>query len=97
MDQRTVSWGGILQNKTADHVTTWIRISVSIYDADGTEQEFDAETPIWIDPLDEAEFRVELPDLKPEQLDNIEFCDHDDLAPTACITWGITDVMGLAI
>ena len=68
IDQGTVRWGGILANKTPDHVTTWVRISVIIFDADGTKQEVFAETPIWIDPMGEAEFRVELPDLEREQL-----------------------------
>ncbi|MGO4917526.1 hypothetical protein [Pseudogemmobacter sp. W21_MBD1_M6] len=97
MDQRTVGWGGILENKTPDHVTTWIRISVSIFDVGGTEREFFAETPIWIDPLSEAEFQVQLPELEREQLDDIEFCDHEDEARTACMTWGVTEVMGLTI
>ncbi|MFX0544770.1 hypothetical protein ACEWPL_004415 [Roseovarius sp. S1116L3] len=96
-DERTVSWAGDLENKTSHHVTTWIRVSVGLYDADGNKNEFLADTPIWIDPLDEAEFRVELGELKPEQIENIEFCELDDLAPTACMTWGVTDVMGLSI
>lgn len=95
--QQTVSWSGVLENKTPDHVTTWIEVSVSIYDAEGSEQEYSSETRIWIDPLDEAEFRVELPDLEPKKLDEIEFCDYEDVAPTACVTWGVTDVMGLSI
>ncbi len=81
-----MSWGGTLQNKTPDHVTAWMRLAVSICDADGTEKEFSADTPIWIAPLDEAEFSLELPDLDREQLDNIKFCDHDNLAPTSCMT-----------
>jgi len=97
IDQGKVSWGGTLENKTHDHVTTWIRVAVTIFDADGTKQEVLAETPIWIDPLGETEFRVELPDLEREQLDGITFCDNDDKAPKACMGWGITDVMGLAI
>ena len=97
IDQRTVSWDGILENKTSHHVTTWIRISVIIFDPDGVKQERFAETSIWIDPLGEAEFRVELPDLEREQLDDVDFCDHDDEYPKACVTWGLTDVMGLAI
>jgi hypothetical protein len=96
-DQKTVSWGGTLQNKTSDHVTTWIQVSVSIFDADGAEQEFQAETSIWIDPLNEADFRVELPELEREQLESIEFCDHEDTEPKACMTWGITEIMGLTI
>jgi hypothetical protein len=97
MDQRTVGWTGTLQNNTPDHVTTWIKILVSIYDAEGIEQEFSAETPIWIDPLDEAEFRVELPGVEREQLEDIEFCDQDAVSPTACMKWGVTDMMGLAL
>ena len=97
VNQQTVGWGGVLENKTSDHVTTWVRISVIFFDKDGAEQEIFAETPIWIDPLGEAEFKVELPELKPEKLNNIEFCDHDDEAPKACMTWGIVEVMGLAV
>ena len=92
-----VGWEGILENRTADHVTTWIQIGVSIYDKDGKEQEVFAETPIWIDPMGEAKFQVELPDLKSEQVNSIEFCDRDDKATKACIEWGVSGVMGLAI
>lgn len=97
MDQQTVSWGGILENKTPDHVTTWIQITVSIYDAEGNEQEFSAETPIWIDPLDQAEFKVELPEVTGEQFDNLESCDLEDTAPKDCMSWGITEMKGLKI
>lgn len=97
IDQGEVGWGGTLENKTPDHVTTWIRIAVTIFDAEGTKQEVFAETPIWIDPLGEAEFRVELPDLEREQFDHIAFCDEDDEAPKACMQWGVPGVMGLAI
>lgn len=97
VDQGIVSWEGILENKTADHVTTWIQIGVSIYDKDGKEQEVFAETPIWIDPMGEAKFQVEFPDLKPEQLEAIEFCDLDDQSPKACMAWGVSDLMGLTI
>ncbi|MGC9417822.1 MAG: hypothetical protein ACP5EN_02510 [Rhodovulum sp.] len=96
-DRRTVVWQGILENKTPDHVTTWVQISVSIFDADGTEQELVAETSIWIDPLSEEEFEVELPELKHEQLEKIEFCERDDPAPKACMTWGVVDIMGVKI
>lgn len=96
-DQGLAGWEGVLENKTADAVTTWIQIGVSIYDKDGKEQEVFAETPIWIDPMGEAKFQVELPDLKPEQFDAIEFCDLDDEAPKACMAWGVADVMGLSI
>ena len=97
MDQRTVRWGGILENKTPDHVTTWIQVSVGIFDANGNEQEFYSETPIWIDPLDEAEFMVPLPDAEAEQFDKLEFCDLEDDAPKDCMSWGVTGIMGLAI
>lgn len=97
LDLGTVSWGGRLENKTPDHVTTWVRLSVSIFDEDGSEQEFTAETSIWIDPLGEAEFKVEIPELQSEQLEDKDFCDHDDPEPTGCMAWGVTDVMGLSI
>ncbi|PZX42071.1 hypothetical protein LY56_02364 [Roseinatronobacter thiooxidans] len=94
---RTVSWSGTLQNKISDHVTTWIRISVTLYDADGVRQEYSAETPIWIEPLSEAEFKVEVPNLEPEQIRNIKFCYLDDLAPTTCMAWDVIDIMGLSL
>jgi len=97
VDKEIVAWEGALENKTADQVTTWIQIGVSIYDKDGKEQEVFAETPIWIDPMGDANFQVELPDLKAEQLDAIDWCGLDDKAPKACFWWGITDVMGLSI
>jgi hypothetical protein len=97
LNDRTVDWYGILENKTPDHVTTRVRVTVSIYDTDGTEEEFFAETSIWIDPLNKADFTAELLEVEPEQLVDIEFCDHENLEPTACMTWGITDIMGLSI
>ncbi len=97
LTQRSVGWAGVLENKTPDHVTTWIRISVSIFDKEGTEKAVFAETPIWTAPLGEAEFKVELPDLEIEQMENIEFCEHDDTTPKACMTWGVAGMKGLAI
>ncbi|MCE8417413.1 hypothetical protein LZ190_01590 [Rhodovulum sulfidophilum] len=97
INQQTVGWGGTLENKTADHVTTWVKISVGIFDVEGNEQEHFAETPIWIDPLDEAEFRVDLPDVKHEQFESFEFCDYNDPAPKACVTWGVIEIMGVTI
>ncbi|MEP4198520.1 MAG: hypothetical protein ABJL99_23105 [Aliishimia sp.] len=97
IDRRRVSWEGTLQNKTSDHVTTWVKISVSLYNAEGDEQEVFAETPIWIDPLGEADFSVELSDIEREQFDDVEFCDYDDTEPKGCVTWGVTAVMGLSI
>ncbi|WP_247742470.1 MULTISPECIES: hypothetical protein [unclassified Ruegeria] len=93
----TVAWGGVLENKTPDHVTTWVQISVSIFDGEGVEKEHSAETSIWIDPLGEAEFEVELPDLEPAQFESIEFCERDNSEPSECMAWGVIDVMGLSI
>ncbi len=92
-----VSWSGVLENKTSDHVTTWVQISVSIYDDEGEEQEFFSETSIWIDPLGEAKFEVELPDLETEKLRSLEFCENDVAKPSTCMAWGVADVMGLSI
>ena len=97
IDQRSANWGGLLENKTHDHVTTWIRLSFSIFDVEGSEQTFSAETSIWIDPLAQAEFRVELHDANAEQFDNLEFCESKDAAPKSCISWGITEMMGLSL
>ena len=96
-DFQGISWGGNLHNKTSDHVTTWIRVSVSAYDADGVKEDFQAETPIWIDPMSSTDFSVELPGLTQGQLENLEFCDRDDVQLKACMTWTITQIMGLAI
>ena len=97
VDQGIAGWEGTLENKTADHVTTWVKIGVSIYDADGKEQQAFAETPLWIDPMGKATFQVELPDIKAEQLESIEYCDLDEQAPKSCMSWGVTDIKGLAI
>jgi hypothetical protein len=97
VDQDKVGWEGTLENNTADHVTTWVKVGVSIFDEDGKEREVFAEIPIWIDPMGETNFQVELPDLKPEELGTYGPCELDDQTPKECISWGITDVMGLAI
>ncbi|WP_342070559.1 hypothetical protein [Yoonia algicola] len=97
MNQASVSWVGVLDNDTADYVTTWIQITVKIFDEEGNEEEFVADTSIWIDPMADAEFTVQLPDLEREQFDNIDWCDLDSEAPKACMSWGITDLMGLSI
>ena len=93
-EEGRLGWGGTLENKTGDHVTTWVQVSVSIFDADGKEQESVGETPIWIDPMGESDFHVELPDLKPEALGTLGPCDLDDQAPKSCVSWGITGVLG---
>ena len=95
--QQSVYWGGTLANKTADHVTTWVRISVFVYDAEGDEEEHLAETEIWIEPRGEAEFRVELPEIGLEEIDGIVFCEREDIVPVSCMTWGVTDIKGLTI
>ncbi len=97
IDQGRMGWGGMLENKTSDHVTTWVRVAVSIFDADGKKNEVFAEIPTWIDPMGEAKFWVELPDVEREQFNGIEFCNDDDKAPKACMAWGVTDLMGLTI
>ncbi|MDG1532689.1 MAG: hypothetical protein P8Q99_15235 [Paracoccaceae bacterium] len=97
IDRQTVSWSGLLENKKHDHVTTWIRLKVGIFDAEGIEQSFSAETIIWIDPLDQTEFSVELPDVSAEQLEKLEFCELEDAAPKSCISWGISELKGLSL
>jgi len=97
VESQRVRWGGILENKTPDHVTTWVRLSVSVFNEEGIEQEVFAETPIWIDPLDDAEFLVELPDLEPQQFTDKEFCDYEVEQPKDCIAWGVVGVMGVSI
>ena len=97
MEKGRLGWGGTLENKTPDHVTTWIQIAVTIFDADGTKHEVLAETATWIDPLGETEFQVELPEFEREQFDQIKFCDLDNQTPKACMSWVVTDVKGLAI
>jgi hypothetical protein len=97
IEQGEVGWGGRLENKTNDHVTTWIMIAVIVFDADGKEKEVFAETPIWIDPMGEADFEVVLPELEPEQFEKIDFCGDDNQSPKACFAWAVAEVKGLAI
>lgn len=97
VDQQNVSWEGILENKTPDHVTTWVKISVGIFDEEGKEEEYFAMTPIWINPLDQADFSVDLTGVKREQFEGFEFCNHDDPEPKACFTWGVREIMGVTI
>ncbi|NVO56846.1 hypothetical protein HW561_13715 [Rhodobacteraceae bacterium B1Z28] len=97
MEPGVAGWEGILENKMPDFVTTWVQISVSIYDPGGVEQEYFAETSIWIDPQDEAEFRMKIPALKREQIEGIEFCENDNPAPKACMEWGVKRILGLSI
>lgn len=96
-DEETVSWEGVLENKTPDHVTTSVRFLVKVFDENGAEQEFFAETSIWIDPVSETGFKVELPDAKSEQFDDTDFCNHDESAPKVCISWNIVEIEGLTI
>lgn len=92
-----VRWEGTLENKTGDHVTTWVRVVVIVFDKAGKKTEVSGETPIWIDPMGEAEFRVELPELEPKQLDGFEFCEDDVAEPKACMGWTISEVKGLEL
>jgi hypothetical protein len=70
---------------------------VTIFDEDGKEEEAFAETPIWIDPMGEAEFIVEIPDIEADQLKNIVFCEVDAASPKSCLAWGVVDLMGLSV
>ncbi len=97
LERGEVSWGGLLRNETSDHVTTWVNITVYVFDAEGNEQEFEADTAIWIDPLGEAEFIVNLPDLESEQIGDLRLCDHESVELISCMTWGIYGVEGLSI
>ena len=97
VEEETVGWGGTLENKTPDHVITWVEIKVSIIDAEGKEQEFSAGTQIWIDPLGEATFSVELPEIEREQVDDREFCDYNDPQAADCLGWSVSKIMGLSI
>ena len=96
-DKQVVGWGGRLENKTADHVTTWIRVVVIVFDAEGRETESFAETPIWIDPMGEAEFHVEFPELDAKHLASIDFCDEGEEKPKTCKAWAVAEVKGLSI
>lgn len=97
IEQTIVSWAGELENMAHDHVTTWIRLEVSIFDENGIDQAFAAETSIWIDPLDQTEFRVELPDLNGDLFEGLEFCELEDDAPKNCVSWGIAEMKGLSL
>jgi len=91
----SVSLGGSLENKTPDFVTTWVKVSFALYDSSGKEKEFLADTYIWIEPRSSADFSVELPELKPDDVQSVEFCDHDDDTPKSCMSWGIVKMKGI--
>lgn len=97
IEQERIGWSGSLENKTSDHVTTWVEITVRIIDEAGDERTFSAGTQIWIDPLSEATFTVELPDIEREQIEERDFCDHNDAPATNCFSWSITKIRGLSI
>lgn len=42
VEEGMAGWEGILENKTADHVTTWIQVRVDIYDKDGKKRRHSA-------------------------------------------------------
>lgn len=92
-----VIWVGNLENNTPDHVTTWIRLAVTIYDAKGIEEKFMGDTSVWVDPLGDSDFRVDLPDLTRDMVDATEFCERDAPSPMSCMRWGIVEVKGLSI
>ncbi len=90
-------WAGTLENKTAGHVTTWVRVSVSLFDADGKEKEYEANTYVWIEPQSSTNFQVGLSELAPSELKSVEFCDRDDGSPKSCVSWGIVRIKGIKI
>ena len=92
-----VRWGGTLQNDTVDHVTTWVQVAVNVYDENGSEQKALADTQVWLEPMDETEFEVEVPDLKQEQINDLDFWDLDMPNPKSCFSWGVVAVKGLSI
>jgi hypothetical protein len=97
LDKQIVAWGGELENKSADHVTTSIRVTVIIFDKDGKETEFSGGTSIWIDPMSHSDFRVKLSGLEREMLEDINFCEDEVENPTQCMRWSISEVKGLSI
>lgn len=96
-DRDVVFWEGVMENDTSDHLTTWVRISVGVLDEEGKEQVFRVEAPIWIDPLGEQKFSVEVPDLKRGVLEDLEFCDRKDDEPKSCMLWDVVAVKGLSL
>lgn len=92
-----VSLEGKLENKTPNHVTTWVKLLIFIIDDEGKEKEVFAETSIWIDPTSEAEFKLEFPDLAPKEFENLAHCEEENSAPMSCFGWSIAEIMGLAI
>lgn len=97
IDGDVISWGGSVKNKTSSHVITGLEVSVGIYDEDGKEKVFRAETPIWIDPLGEAQLKLEVPELTRQHFEGIGFCEEGDETDKSCFDWGISTVMGLAL
>lgn len=92
-----VNLSGSLENKTSDFVTTWVQLYLKLYDATGTEKEFQAETYIWIEPHSTADFSVELLNLKPDGVETTMFCDVDDTSPKSCMRWGVAKIKGIEI
>ena len=88
---------GSLENKKTSHVTTWVALSFLTFDADGKESEFSNDTFLWIEPRSATEFSVVLPDLEPEKVRDMKFCDHDDESPKSCMSWGVMEIRGLEI
>ncbi len=88
---------GSLENKETSHVTTWVALSFSIFDAEGKESEFPADIFIWIEPRSSTEFSVALPDLEPEKVRDLKFCDLDDENRKSCMSWGMKGIQGIEI
>lgn len=97
MDQGRIGWSGNLRNQTSGHITTWIRVAVWVYDEEGNETEWTAETPIWIEPLGDADFTVELNEVDRDTFDDLSFCELEALSPSNCMAWTVVEVKGLAI
>ncbi|MDP2492580.1 hypothetical protein Q8W25_01075 [Shimia thalassica] len=88
---------GSLENKKTSHVTTWIALSFYTFDADGKKSEFVTDTFLWIEPSSATELSVTLPDLEPEQVRDMKFCDHEDESPKSCMGWGVMEIRGIEI
>lgn len=96
-EREGASWSGSLDNETSNYVTTWIEITVSVFDQAGEETTFVADTSVWIDPMDTVDFAVQLVDATWDDFENTEFCDLEASERTNCMAWTISDLMGLAI
>lgn len=97
LKKKYVGWGGELKNKTTDSITTSVSVGLALFDADGKETKFFAETPIWIEPLSKADFHVDFPTLNADQIKEFEFCDRDAPKRQSCFDWWVHDIFGLTL